>query len=188
MLRERNNKVDSFVIFGITFAAIVTVGIVNPLYLFFFVGYLLAVLFSNSEKKEKLLQFCIYSLLGSVLLLIADIFLLRNFLEEPYFSLNSFFFNTVFFLLSFIPLVLIKQSFEKIKALSLSQKEYYNIPDKFPDLICDMHYVRTVEKSVLGHKVVHCRKSKKCFSLGRITHVKNTCRGYWRLQTLQKVC
>ncbi len=172
MLRERNNKVDKFVIFGITIIAIVVMGIVNPLYLFFFIGYLLAVLFSNSEKNEKLLQFCIYSILGSVILLIVDLAVLKNILKEPVSSRFVVFFSTIFFLLSFIPLSLLRQYFEKIKALSLSQKEYYKIPDKFPDLICDMHYVRTVEKSVLGHKIVHCRKSKKCYSLGRITHVK----------------
>jgi len=171
-LGEQKNWLIRLVIIALTLVAITTLAIINTLYLAFFVGYFFVVLFSKSEEKEKLIQFCIYSLLGFIILLIADFLILRNVFQEPYHYVKAFFYNSIFFLLSFVPIGMLEAHLKKVETISARQKERYKIVSKFPDLICDMHFTRTVEKSFLGHKIVRCRTSKKCFSFGRIIHAR----------------
>ncbi len=73
----------------------------------------------------------------------------------------------------FLLALLIPFGIKKSKKTNISKrKSYSNIQEKHPDLICDKHFRRTVEKLSFIRKKTHCRINKKCFSLGRITHAK----------------
>ncbi len=169
--RIEKNKVLRLVFTLSAFILIAVLVIINPLYLVFFIVCFSATIITNNDKKERFIRFFIYLHIIAVFLLLFDLLVFRALYSE-YIKVKAFFYSTIVFLLSFIPLALVEGYLKRIKAVSLRQKKYYNIPDKFPDLICDMHLVRTKEKSFFGYKIVHCKKSKKCFSLGRITHAK----------------
>ena len=176
---ERKNKMLLIVLISLTLLATIFLGRINPLYFIFPAVNFLLIMFRNKSAKQKVLLFCIYLLYGFIVILIIEFVVLSYILKEPPNNLDSFLFSSFFLFFAFIPLKIIERHIGKVKTIALKQKEYYDIPDKFPDfpnrssdLICDMHFTRIVEKSLFGHKIVHCRTSKKCFSLGRIIHAR----------------
>ena len=171
---DKKNKILLIIIAVFAIPLTLIAIIRNPFNLMVLV--VLAILaFANSiNTKHSIILLGILTVTGFSMILAMDYYLVSHGYSDIENGSFKHFLLIMFFLVpGFIPLMLVHLYFYDVLKVSASQKEYFDLINKSPYLVCMDHFTRTKERSALMFKTVRCRHGKKCLDNDRITHAVN---------------